>query len=134
MAAQKGRDILLKMETSAGVFTTIGGLRSKSFRLNEGAVDISDGDSAGQWRELLEGADIRSCSISGSGIFKDTAGEAAVLAAKLAGTHPVFQLIFPSLGTISGKFMISSLDFSGNYNGEANYSLSLESNGEVTFA
>jgi TP901-1 family phage major tail protein len=133
MAAQRGRDILIKAETAAGVWTSIGGLRSKSISLNEGMVDASDGDSPNRWRELLEGAEIRSASISGGGIFKDSVGEGFMRSQWFAGTHPRLQFIIAGMGTLEGKFQITKLDYSGDYNKEAQYSMSFESNGEITF-
>ena len=133
MSAQKGRDILIKAETAPSTWTTIGGVRSKSISLNDGMVDVSDGDSAGRWRELLEGAEIRSASISGSGIFKDSIGENFLRSQFFSGTHPRLQFIVAGAGTLEGKFQITKLDYSGDYNKEASYSLSFESNGEITF-
>ena len=40
MAAQKGKDVLMKINTSGSTFVTIGGLRSTSITLNDEAVDI----------------------------------------------------------------------------------------------
>ena len=43
-------------------------------------------------------------------------------------------LIVPDFGTIEGLFQISSLEFSGEHNGEVTFDLSLESAGALTFA
>mgnify|MGYP006173100469 CR=1 FL=1 len=56
MSAQRGKDILLKIEGAPGVFTTVAGLRARTISLNARTVDATDGDSAGRWRELLGGA------------------------------------------------------------------------------
>ena len=49
MAAQKGKDLLLKVDsTGAGVFTTIAGLRTRSLSFNAETVDITHQESAGQ--------------------------------------------------------------------------------------
>ena len=72
MAAQKGKDLLLKVDsTGAGVYTTVAGLRTKSLAINAETVDITHSESAGQWRELLAGAGAKSARVSGSGVFKD---------------------------------------------------------------
>ena len=72
MAAQAGKDILLKIEgapvASPGVFTTVAGLRARTISLNAKTVDATDGDSAGRWRELLAGAGVKSAAVSGQGI------------------------------------------------------------------
>ena len=65
MAAQKGKDLLLKVDTTgAGAFTTVAGLRSRTFAVNAETVDVTHTESAGQWRELLSGAGVRSVSVS----------------------------------------------------------------------
>jgi len=79
MAAQKGLDVVVKMNVS-GSQTTIGGMRSTSITLNDESVDITNKDSKGT-RTLLAGAGVNSISISGSGVFTDDAGEVAVRAA-----------------------------------------------------
>ncbi len=58
MAAQKGKDLLLKIDQSGG-FITIGGLRTRRISLNAEPVDITHSDSIGRWRELLSGAGVR---------------------------------------------------------------------------
>ena len=58
MSAQRGKDILLKIESAPGAFTTVAGLRARTISLNARTVDATDGDSAGRWRELLAGAGV----------------------------------------------------------------------------
>lgn len=49
MVAQKGRDLLLKVDGSGlGDFVTVAGLRSKRIAFNSQTVDITDADSAGR--------------------------------------------------------------------------------------
>lgn len=132
MTAQKGRDVLIKMEI-ASVYTTIGGMRQKSMRLADGHSDVSDSDSPGRWREMLAGTGLFSMSISGAGVFKDTASEGQVLAQFLAGATPNFQFIVPGMGTFQGAFVIAGLDSGGNHDGEVGFSTSFESAGEITF-
>ena len=72
MGAQRGRDLLLKLDAeSNGTFVTVAGLRARQVALNATTVDITTSDSAGRWRELLEGAGTRAASLSGSGLFRD---------------------------------------------------------------
>jgi len=134
MAAQKGKSILIKVDmTGSGSFSTVGGLRSKSITINKETVDVTDSDSAGQWRELLAGAGVKSISISGSGVFKDSASEGKVREYFFSDTMPDCQLIVPDFGTFEGSFDIPTLEYSGEYNGEAQYSISFESASEITF-
>lgn len=144
MAAQKGLDVLMKIDIS-GTKTTIGGLRSTSITLNDESVDITNKDSLGT-RTLLAGAGVNSLSVSGSGVFTDSAAEVAVRTAFAAqqntsdgssaqtAAFESFQFIIPNLGTYTGAFQITSLEYAGEYNGEATYSMSFESAGYITFA
>ncbi|MEM8987907.1 MAG: phage major tail protein, TP901-1 family [Pseudomonadota bacterium] len=135
MAAQKGKDVLLKIGDGGApeAFATIGGMRSKSIALNAEAVDITHSDSAGAWRELLSGAGVRSASVSGAGVFRDDAAAEAARAAFFAHAISNWQLVIPDFGVLEGPFQISNLDYAGAFNGEATMSLSLESAGALTF-
>src|SRR5882724_2324569 len=56
MAAQSGKDMLVKLDqTGSGSFLTVAGLRRRALALNAAAIDITDAESAGRWRELLSG-------------------------------------------------------------------------------
>lgn len=133
MVAQKGRDLLLKVEDS-GSFVTVAGLRSKKLSFNAQAVDVTDAQSAGRWRELLGGAGVQRASVSGSGIFKDQASDALVRAAFFAGAILSWELVIPDFGTVAGAFQITALEYSGAHDGEMLFELSLESAGALTFA
>ncbi len=134
MAAQKGKDLLLKVDsTGAGVYTTVAGLRSKSLAINAETVDITHSESTGQWRELLAGAGAKSARVSGSGVFKDAASDATVRDYMFNGTIRNWQVLVPDFGVIEGAFQITSLDFSARHDGEVAFELTLESAGALTF-
>lgn len=132
MTAQAGRLILIQIDI-ATVYTSIGGIRSKSVNLNDSVVDITDSYSTGRWRELLEAAGIRSASMSGGGVFKDSAAENALKTHVLAGTHPNLKFIIPDFMTITGKFACPSVNFGAGHEGALEFNASFESNGELTF-
>ena len=134
MAAQKGKAVLIKHGDggSPEQFTTIGGLRSTTITKNDEAVDITNKDSSNV-RELLGGAGINSVTISGSGVFTDSAGETAIRAEMGAASFSNYQFVIPGLGTYEGAFMLASLEYAGEYNGEATYSCTFESSGAVSF-
>lgn len=136
MAAQKGSALLLKLgngATPVEVFTTIGGLRSTSITINDEPVDITNKDSSGV-RTLLAQAGVTSYSISGSGVFTDSTAENDMKAKFGDSSYANFQIIVPAFGTFTGPFMVASLEYAGEYNGEVTYSVTLESAGTVTFA
>ncbi|WP_223477106.1 phage major tail protein, TP901-1 family [Oricola indica] len=132
MASQRGKDLLLKFWDGAA-FATVAGLRSKRISFNAQSVDITDSQSAGRWRELLDGAGIQRASISAAGIFKDASSDELVRAAFFAGAVTTCQLVIPDFGTIEGGFQITSLDYSGNHDGEVTFDIALESGSELTF-
>jgi len=134
MTAQKGKDLLLKVDSDgAGSFTTVAGLRARSLAFNAAIVDITDQESAGRWRELLEGAGLKTARIAGSGIFKDAASDETLRAYFFAGTVRDFQVIVPDLGTVEGPFQIASLEYGGQHDGEVSFELGLESAGALSF-
>jgi TP901-1 family phage major tail protein len=134
MTAQKGKDLLLKIDSDGeGTFATVAGLRSRRIAFNAESVDISNADSAGRWRELLAGAGVKRASISGAGIFKDAATDATVRQVFFDGTIRNWQVIVPDFGTLAGAFQVTSLEYSGEHNGEVAYELALESAGEISF-
>ena len=133
MAAQKGSAVLIK-QTISGTVTTIGGLRSSSLTINEETVDVTNKDSGGN-RTLLWDAGIVSMSISGSGVFTDTAAEVAFRSAAVAASTPqTFTFVIPDLGSYAGTFQVTSLEYAGEYNGETTYSFGLESSGAIAFS
>lgn len=134
MAAQKGKDLLLKIDTSGtGSFAAVAGLRSRQIRFNAETVDVTNSDSSGRWRELLAGAGVRRASISGAGIFKDADADASVRELFFAGTIRDWQVVVPDFGTLEGAFQVTSLEYSGQHDGEVAYDLALESAGEIGF-
>ena len=133
MGAQKGKDLLLKMNDGTG-FVTVAGLRSRKIAFNAETVDVTHAESADRWRELLEGAGVKRASVSGRGLFKDAASDALVRQTFFDGAVTPCQIVVPDFGTIEGPFQISSLEFSGEHNGEVTFDLGLESAGALSFA
>lgn len=134
MSAQNGKDLLIKIDlTGAGQFETIAGLRATRMSFNTESVDVTSLDSEGGWREILGGAGIRSATLTGSGIFKDAATDERARQIFFAGEVPQFQVIIPDFGIMQGPFQITSIEYGGNYNGEATYELSLASAGAMNF-
>jgi TP901-1 family phage major tail protein len=132
MAAQKGKDLLLKIHDGTS-FVTVAGMRSRKIAFNAETVDVTHAESADRWRELLAGAGVRRASVSGRGLFKDAASDALVRQAFFDGALCSCQIVVPDFGTIQGSFQIGSFEYSGEHNGEVTFELSLESAGALTF-
>lgn len=135
MGAQLGKDILMRLdEAGIGTFETIAGLRANRISFNADTVDVTTIESVGHWRELLSGAGVKTASVTGSGVFKDAASDAALRRIFFDSSTPDLELVIPDFGTISGPFQVSSLEYSGNHDGEATFEIALSSAGEITFA
>ncbi len=131
MAAQKGRDMLLKLDN--GGYVAVAGLRATTLSLNAETVDSTSQESAGAWRELLAGAGLKTARIRGTGIFKDAASDALVRGHFFGATIPLWQIIIPDFGVIEGAFQINGLEFTARHDAEVAFELSLESAGPLSF-
>jgi TP901-1 family phage major tail protein len=132
MGAEKGSAFLLKVGDGGApvAYATVAGLRTTQLSVNGEAVNVTTKDSAG-WRELLSGAGVRSVSVSGAGIFTGSAAEVRVRNNALAGIIDDYELSFESGERMRGRFLVTRLDYAGDYNGERSYTMSLESSGVV---
>ncbi len=134
MAAQNGKDLLIKLDLDgAGQFETVAGLRATRLSFNAESVDVTSLESQGGWRQLLAGAGVKAASLSGSGVFKDDQTDERARAVFFDGLTPAFQVIIPDFGVVEGPFQITSLEYSGSYNGEATYELTMASAGQLVF-
>ena len=133
MAAQRGKDLLLKIAAAGDTFQTCAGLRSKRIAFNAETVDVTDADATGRWRQLLAGSGVQRASVSGAGIFKDAASDALIRAAFFNGDILNWQIVVPDFGTVSGLFQITALEYGGAHDGEVTFEIALESAGFVSF-
>jgi TP901-1 family phage major tail protein len=132
MAIENGSAFLLKIGDGAAppTYATVAGLRTTQLSVNGEAVNVTTKDSGG-WRELLSGAGVRSVSVSAAGIFTGSAAETRLRGQALAGAIDDYELSFESGERMRGRFLVARLDYAGDYNGERNYTLNLESSGPV---
>ena len=134
MAAQKGKDLLLKVDTTGTeTFATVAGLRTKKLSFNAETVDVTDAESAGRWRELLSGAGVQRASLTGAGIFKDAGSDATVRTLFFDGTIRTWQILIPDFGTVTGPFQITALEYAGAHDGELTFEMALESGGVLAY-
>jgi len=134
MAAQRGKDMLLKMRDDADAFVTIAGLRSRRIAFDAETVDVTHAESAGRWRELLAGAGIRKAAIVGAGVFKDAATDLLTRQTFFDGAIRDWQVIVPDFGTVQGPFQIAGLEYRGEHQGEVTFEMTLASAGALGFA
>lgn len=135
MTAQKGSAFLLKIGDGSPTpaYETVAGLRTTQMSINGDTVVVTHKESGG-WRDLLSGAGTRSVSVSAAGIFLGSAAESSIRDHALSGTIEEYQLSFEDGSKLQGKFLVQRLDYAGDFNGERNYTMQLESSGPVAAA
>lgn len=135
MPVEKGSAFLLKIGDGAAspTFTTVAGMRTTGLQINGEPVVVTNKGSGG-WRELLSGAGVRSVSVSGSGIFTGSAAEVRMKGHALSGAIDDYQVSFESGERMTGRFLVTRLDYAGDLNGERTYTMALESSGPVVSA
>ncbi len=131
MQAQAGSLMLIKVKID-DVYQIIGGLRTTRMVINNDLIDISS-KSSGKWRTLLNGAGISSISISGGGLFTNSASEQLIREYAYNNEVAEYLLTFGNGEKVLGKFMINHYERSGNHQEEENYNLTLESTGKITW-
>lgn len=132
MGIEKGSAFLLKVGDgqASPSFATVAGLRTTQMSVNGEAVVVTHKGSGG-WRELLSGAGVRSVSVSGAGVFTGSAAEARIKGNALTGAIDDYRLSFEGGDSMTGRFLVTRLDYAGDFNGERSYTVSLESSGPV---
>jgi TP901-1 family phage major tail protein len=129
MQAQSGALMLIKIKIN-DIYEVVGGLRTTKVSLNNDLIDVSS-KSSGKWRELLSEVGVSSLSISGSGIFTNSESEKLVKDLAYNNKKAEYQLTFGNGEIVESYFIINNYERSGNYQEEENYSLTLESTGNV---
>lgn len=135
MSIAAGRDLILKLGDGAESesFAPVAGLRTRSLSLNARTVDVTHADSPGGWRELLTGVGLKTCTVSGAGVFIDDAAASRIRQLFFDQQAASWQVVLPGAGRIEGAFLVAALDYSGRFDGEAAWSLSLASAGALVF-
>ena len=135
MGIEKGSAFLLKIGDGGAPpqFATVAGMRTTQMQINGEPVVVTHKGSGG-WRELLSGAGVRSVSVAGSGIFTGSAAETRLKVNALSGAIDEYQVSFESGEKVAGRFLVTRLDYAGDFNGERTYTLALESSGPVAGA
>jgi TP901-1 family phage major tail protein len=133
MPAQKGKDLLIKIADGVGGFATVAGLRTRQLAFNAEAVDVTNSESAGRWRELLAGAGARRAGVTGAGVFKDEASDARLRQLFFDGAIETYEVVVPDFGRLEGPFQITALEYRGDHAGEVTFEMAFESAGALTF-
>jgi len=134
MTAQNGALVLIKAGNggSPEVFTTIGGLQVNEMLLNCHALNATNLES-GAWQQLLGSAGNLSLHISGNGLFTNSTSEETVRGNAFSGSANNYEFVFANGNYVTGPFMITTYQRSGQYDSEEIYALTMESAGTINF-
>lgn len=128
MAGANGRD--LKIEWGAGP-TVLVGVRTKAYTATNDYVDVTTDDDAG-WRTLLATPGLRSVEVTVGGISSDQVLIADIMAANVSAK--TLHIEFPiTTGNLTGTFLCSSFEQSGEHDGAVEFSATFMSTSTVTY-
>lgn len=129
----KGSDITVKKGTvAAGTLIAAG--RTVSCKINAQPVDITSADDTARWRLLLAAAGTKSMEVSMSGVLKDVSTAGAMITDSIAQSIDAYGITLATLGSFDGSFQLTDFEANGEYNGEAQYSMTLMSSGTITYS
>jgi predicted secreted protein len=103
-------------------------------KISNGEADPTYTTVAGLRLTRLSGktsSDLHSVSVSGVGIFTGSSAETRIKNNALSGQLDDYELNFDNGDRLRGKFLITRLDYAGDFNGERFCALALESFGQV---
>ena len=128
MAGANGRD--LKIEWGSGP-TVLVGVRTKAYTATNDYVDVTTDDDLG-WRTLLATPGLRSIEVTVGGISSDQVLIADIMAANVAAKR--LDIEFPiTTGNLTGNFLCSSFEQTGEHDGAVEFSATFMSTGTVTY-
>jgi TP901-1 family phage major tail protein len=135
MGLMKARDVMIKIgdDGAPESFDFIGGLYARTIALSARLVEATTAQSPQAWRELMAGAGIKRIEVVGSGWFWDKACEERMRSAFFSGAAPRFQLDVYGFGLFEGPFAIAELNYGGEHDHPATFSMRLASAGAISF-
>ena len=135
MATFAGEDLVLKVANSPGAtaYTTVGLMTEHTLSINNEQVDITTKDD-NRWGSMASYGK-REVVITGSGIVSDdTAFAKLETIAQTAGDNLSYRVEYGNSKTLTGSFNLSGLEYSAPNNDAQRFSLTLNSDGTITFA
>lgn len=135
MAKYCGKLFLLLKGNEDGppeTFTQVGGMRTTGMTINGEQVEITSKDD-GTWRQLLEECGILSMSISLAGVVSDEVKYNEIIVDALARLHKNYQIVSDRGDSFEAAFEVASHERSGETNNSEDFSITLESAGDVVY-
>ena len=115
-------------------FNEIGGLRNHRINLRNNPARHHHADITHPWEEAYPNSGRQTLTISGQGIFTDSASEETLRAQAFASNIKNFQVILGNGDIITGAFNILNYERYASMQGATEYQIRLQSAGEITFS
>lgn len=135
--ANKGRLLLLKVGdgNSPETYLTPCGFKARSFTINNNLVDTSrpDCQSPGGIVRYTGMYGIQTLTFSGSGTSEDSATNLRLKDAARNQTDLNCQIVVPDEGVYEGAVLIGSMEYSGDTEGEMEFSCDITFTGGWTY-
>lgn len=129
MAGFNGREMTIDWDN-----VVLAGVRTRGVSVSNEYVDVTNDDDGG-WRTLLSDPGLRSVEVTVGGITKDEIILAEIMKASITG-EPL-DVNLPSAlsvpGSVSGTFVCSAYEQTGEHDGAVEFSATFMSAGAVTY-
>jgi TP901-1 family phage major tail protein len=129
MAGFNGRQFTFDWDS-----TTLAGVRTRSVSITNDYVDVTNDDDSG-WRTLLADPGLRSVEVTIGGVTTDEVLLAEIMKASITGEtlEAALPTSLTTPGSLSGTYLVSGFEQSGDHDGEVEFSATFMSSGEVTY-
>jgi predicted secreted protein len=131
MSAFVGRKAILSFGSP---LAPIAALRTKTMTLGNEVIDVTSDDDLG-FRTLLQDPGTKTLDMTFEGVTKDVASLNSLITLSMSGTDVLdtFSILFPTIGTMAGPFVITSFEIGAPYNEGSTFTCSIQSAGTFTW-
>jgi len=134
MSEACGSEFLLSIGTTdlVPVFTQIACIKDTAVNVSRETVDITTKDSNGA-RDILGSCGVKTCTITGGGVFNSQDAFIEVQQAAITRTQRVFRVTSDLGDTWEGKFLVSAFDRNGSFNSAEEFAMTLENASMIVY-
>jgi TP901-1 family phage major tail protein len=127
MAGHNGRKLVIEWDT-----VDLAGVRTKTYSVTNDYVDVTNDDDDG-WRTLLADPGLRSVEVTVGGVTVDQILLAEIMKANISGEPLDVELPTATGAQLSGTFVVSAYEGTGEHDGAVEFSATFMSSGAVTY-
>ncbi len=136
MTALDARSLTLKIGDGADPenFIELGGLQNHRITLRNNAASYHHANINHAWNENHAQTGRQQLTVTGQGIFTDSASEEALRAQAFSNSLQNFQIALGNGDIINGAFSLRDFERFASMEGAIEYQISLQSAGEISFS